>query len=44
MKHLLDDFEEINVEPNWVDILGQFYDNMIADAEESIEEKPEEEE
>ena len=41
MKHLLDDLEEMDVEPNWVHILSQFYDNMIADVEESIEEKPE---
>jgi len=44
LKHLLDDLEEIGVEPNAVHIPGQLYDNMVADAEESIEQNPEEEE
>ena len=44
LKHLLDDLEEIGVEPDRVRIPGQLYDNMVADAEESIEENPAEEE
>ena len=44
LKHLLEDLEEIGVEPNTVRILGQLYDSMVADAEESIEENPAEEE
>jgi len=44
LKHLLDDLEEIGVEPNTIRIPGQLYDNMVADAEESTEENPEEEE
>ena len=35
LKHLLDDLEEMGVEPNRVRIPGQLYDNMVADAEES---------
>jgi hypothetical protein len=42
LKHLLDDLDEIGVEPDKVRIPGQLYDNMVADAEESIEENPEE--
>ena len=44
LKHLLDDLEELGVEPNRVRIPGQLYGNMVANAEESIEENPEEEE
>ena len=44
LKHLLDDLEEIGVEPNTVRIPGQLYDSMVADAEDSIEENPTEEE
>ena len=44
LKHLLDDLEEMGVEPKEVHIPGQLYDSMVADAEESIEEDPEEEE
>ena len=41
LKHLL---EEIGVEPDKVRIPGQLYDNMVADAEESVEANPEDEE
>ena len=44
LKHLLDDLEEIGVEPDRVRIPGQLYDSMVADAEETIEENPEGEE
>ena len=44
LKHLLEDLEEIGVEPNRVRIPGQLYDSMVADAEESIEEHPAEDE
>ena len=44
LKHLLEELEEMGVEPNRVRIPGQLYDNMVADAEESIEENPEEDE
>ena len=44
LKHLLDDLEELGVEPNTVRIPGQPYDSMVADAEESIEENPAEDE
>ena len=44
LKHLLVDLEELGVEPDIVRIPGQLYDSMVADAEESIEESPEEEE
>ena len=44
LKHLLDDLEELGIEANKVRIPGQLYDSMVADAEESIEENPAEEE
>ena len=44
LKHLLDDLEELGVEPNTVRIPGQLYDSMVADAEESIEANPTEDE
>ena len=44
LRHLLDDLEELGVEPNQVRIPGQLYDSMVADAEESIEENPAEDE
>jgi hypothetical protein len=44
LKHLLDDLEEIGVEPDRVRIPCQLYDSMVADAEESIEENSEEDE
>ena len=44
LKHLLEDLEEMGVEPNTVRIPGQLYDSMVADAEESIEANPAEEE
>ncbi len=44
LKHLLEDLEEIGVEPTRVRIPGQLYDSMVADAEESTEENPAEEE
>ena len=44
LKHLLEDLEELGVEPNTVRIPGQLYDSMVADAEESIEEEAQEEE
>ena len=42
LRHLLEDLEELGVEPNRVRIPGQLYDSMVSDAEESIEENPEE--
>ena len=44
LKHLLDDLAELGVEPDRVRIPGQLRDSMVADAEESVEENPEEEE
>jgi hypothetical protein len=44
LKHLPDDPEELGVEPDAVRIPGQLYDSMVADAEESVEENPEEDE
>ena len=44
LKHLLDHLEELGVEPNTVRIPGQLYDSMVADAEESIEQNPAEDE
>lgn len=44
LKHLLDELEELGVEPKRIKIPGQLYDNMVADAEETIEYNPEDEE
>jgi hypothetical protein len=44
LKHLLGDLEEIGVEPDRVRIPGQLYDNMVADAEGSVEENAEKDE
>jgi hypothetical protein len=41
LKHLLDDLEELGVEPNKIRIPGQLYDNLVADAEESSEDEEE---
>ena len=38
LKHLLDDLEEIGVEPHTVRVPGSLYDSMLADAEENPEE------
>ena len=42
LKHLLDDLDELGVEPKEIRIPGQLYDNLVADAEESN--NPEDEE
>lgn len=39
LKHLLEELQELGIEPNKVRIPGQLYDNMISDAEESSEEE-----
>jgi acyl CoA:acetate/3-ketoacid CoA transferase len=44
LKHLLDDLEEMGVEPHKVRIPGQLYDSLIADAEESQDEDAQEQE
>ena len=44
LRHLLEELEELGVEPQRIRIPGQRYDYMEADSEESIEENPEEEE
>ena len=44
LKHLLDDLEDLGVEPKKIRIPGQLYDNMVADAEGSSEENPDEDE
>ena len=35
LKHLLEELEELGVEPKKIRIPGQLYDNIVADAEES---------
>ncbi|MFC1998136.1 hypothetical protein ACFLVR_00645 [Chloroflexota bacterium] len=44
LKHLLDELRDMDVEPDTIRIPGQLYDDMVADAEESIEENPVDEE
>ena len=39
LKHLLDDLQEIGVEPNKVRIPGQLYDDLVSDAEDSGDEE-----
>ena len=42
LKHLLEELEELGIEPNKVRIPGQLYDNMISDAEDSSEDEEKE--
>ena len=35
LKHLLDELQELGVEPKKIRIPGQLYDNLVADAEDS---------
>ena len=44
LKHLLEELQELGVEPKKVRIPGQLYDDMVADAEDSSEGNPDEEE
>jgi len=44
LKHLLEELKELDIPPEEVRIPGQLYDSLIADAEESSEENPEEDE
>ena len=37
LKHLLEELEELGIELKKIRILGQLYDNLVADAEESSE-------
>ena len=41
LKHLLDDLEDIGVEPDKVRLPGQLYDNIVADAEDSGQDEEE---
>lgn len=41
LKHLLEELEELGIEPKKIRIPGQLYDNMVADAEESNEDEEE---
>ena len=44
LKHLLEELEELGIEPKHIRIPGQLYDNLVADAEDSGEESPDNEE
>jgi len=44
LKHLLDDLDEMGVEPKSIRIPGQLFDSLLSDAEESGEENPVEDE
>ena len=35
LKHLLEELEELGIEPNKIRIPGQLYDSLVSDAEES---------
>ncbi len=41
LKHLLDELQELGVEPDKVRIPGQLYDNLVSDAEDSSNEEEE---
>ena len=44
LKHLLEELEELGVEPKRIRIPGQLYDNLVSDVEDSSEENPDEDE
>jgi len=44
LKHLLEELQELGVKPDKIRIPGQLYDNIVADAEDTSEENPEEDE
>ena len=39
LKHLLDDLEDLGIEPDKVKLPGQLYDNLVADAEATEDEE-----
>ena len=41
LKHLLEELQELGVEPDKVRLPGQLYDSLLADAEESGEDEQE---
>ena len=41
LKHLLEELEELGIEPEKVRLPGQLYDNLVADAEESSDDEEE---
>ena len=41
LEHLLEELQELGVEPKKIRIPGQLYDNIVADAEESSEDEDE---
>lgn len=43
LKHLLEELDELGIEPKNIRIPGQLYDNLVADVEETIDNNPEEE-
>jgi len=43
LKHLLEELQKIDVDPDEVRIHGQLYDDLVNDAEDIAEENPKEE-
>ena len=41
LKHLLEELEELGIEPKKIRIPGQLYDNIVSDAEESSQDDEE---
>ena len=41
LEHLLEELEELGIEPKKIRIPGQLYDSIVADAEESGDEEEE---
>ncbi len=39
LKHLLEELEELGIEPQKIRIPGHLYDNIVADAEDSSEQE-----
>ena len=44
LKHLIEELQKLAVEPDEVRVPGKLYDDLVEQAEDTIEENPEEEE
>ncbi len=43
LKHLLEELQKLAVDPDDIQVTGQLYDTLVEQAEDTIEENPEEE-
>jgi len=44
LRHLIEELKKLAVDPDDIRVPGQLYDDLVEQAEETIEENPEEEE